>query len=159
MDRANPDKLDVTPALDGDGRSIAVAAHWSGDALPEEVARLRAAAGTFASRLGASDALVLDVRLAVTEALSNVIMHAYPGDPGRLDTRANAEPTSGLVTFSVRDYGIGFGPRPDSPGMGMGVVIMTALTHAIEIATPADGGTVVHLTFAVALEGVADLPR
>ena len=76
-------------------------------------------------------------------------MHAYPGDPGHLDTRANADPSSGLVTFSIRDYGIGFRPRPDSPGMGMGVGIMTALSHAIEIAAPADGGTEVLLTFAV----------
>ena len=125
-----------------------VAAHWAGDALPQEVARLRAAAGTFASRRGASDALVDDVRLAVTEALSNVVMHAYPGGPGRLDTRANADPASGLVTFSVRDYGIGFHPRPDSPGLSMGVGIMTALARTIEIAAPVDGGTEVHLTFA-----------
>jgi serine/threonine-protein kinase RsbW len=149
MDRADHDQFDVTPGLNGAGRAIVVAAHWSGDALPGEVARLRAAAGTFATRLGASDALVADVRIAVSEALSNVIMHAFPGAPGRLYTRANADPTSGLVTFSVRDYGIGFGPRPDGPGMGMGVGIMTALSHAIEIAAPADGGTEVHLTFAV----------
>ena len=150
MDRTDHDQRDVTPALNSDGRRpIVVAAHWAGHALPGEVARLRAEAGTFASRLGAPDALVDDVRLAVSEALNNVIMHAYPGASGRHDTRANADPASGLVTFSVRDYGIGFGPRPDSPGMGMGVVIMTALSHAIEIAAPADGGTEVHLTFAV----------
>ena len=149
MDRADHDQFDVTPALNGDGRPIVVAAHWAGDAVPGEVGRHRSAAGTFASRFGASDALVVDVRLAVSEALSNVIMHAYSGDPGRLETRADADPTSGLVTFSVRDYGIGFGPRPDSPGMGMGIGIMTALSHAIEIAAPADGGTEIHLTFAV----------
>jgi anti-sigma regulatory factor (Ser/Thr protein kinase) len=72
---------------------------------PGEVARLRAAAGTFATRRGASDALVADVRIAVSEALSNAIMHAYSGAPGRLAARANADPTSGLMTFSVRDYG------------------------------------------------------
>ena len=149
MDGAHRDQLDVTASPNGDGYPIVAAAQWSGDAVPEDVARLRSEAGTFASRFGAPDALVADVRLAISEALSNVIMHAYPGDPGRLDARANGDPTSGLVTFSVRDYGIGFGPRPDSPGAGMGVSIMTALAHTIEIATHADGGTEVHLTFAV----------
>ena len=145
MDR---ERLDTPAAVDLHGRSAA-AAHWSGDAVPEQVARHRSAASTFAGLFGAPDALVEDVRLAVSEALSNVVMHAYPSAPGRLDTRANADPASGLVTFSVRDYGIGFRPRPDSPGLGMGVPIMTALARAIEIATPADGGTEVHLTFAV----------
>ena len=149
MDRAHRDQLDVTASPNGDGHPVVAAAQWSGDAIPEEVARLRSAAGTFASGFGAPDALVDDVRLAISEALSNVIMHAYPGGPGRLDTRANADPASGLVTFSVRDYGIGFRPRPDSPGAGMGVPIMTSLAQAIEIATHADGGTEVHLTFAV----------
>ena len=77
-------------------------------------------------------------------------MHAYPGDPGRLDTRANADPAARLVTFSVRDYGIGFRPRPDSPGMGMGVPIMTGPRTHDRVAAPADGGTEVHLTFTVA---------
>ena len=127
----------------------ATAAQWSGDAVPKEVARLRSAVGAFASRSGAPDALADDVRLAISEALSNVIMHAYPGDPGRLDTRADADPISRLLSFSVRDYGVGFRSRPDSPGMGMGVPIMTALAHAIEFAAPAGGGTEVRLTFAV----------
>ena len=105
MDRTDRDQFDVTPGLKSDGRPIVVAAHWSGDTLPGEVARLRAAAGTFATRRDASDALVADVRIAVSEALSNAIMHAYSGAPGRLDARANGDPTSGLMTFSVRDYG------------------------------------------------------
>jgi serine/threonine-protein kinase RsbW/stage II sporulation protein AB (anti-sigma F factor) len=124
------------------------AAHWVGDAVPQEVGRLRAALGAFVGANGAPDALVEDVRLAVAEAVTNAVIHAYPGGAqGRLAAHASSEPATGVVT--LRDYGVGCRPRADSPGLGAGIAVMTALARTIEIASPADGGTEVCLTFAV----------
>lgn len=124
------------------------AAGWVGDAVPGEVARLRAAVVAYANHLGAPDELVEDVRLAVSEALSNAVMHAYPRDAhGRLEARASADAAAGLLTIHVRDYGTGCRPRPDSPGLGMGLHIMAAMTRAMELTSPAGGGTEVRLTF------------
>jgi anti-sigma regulatory factor (Ser/Thr protein kinase) len=139
-----------TAAPDGTGNPhhAAPAARWVADAVPEEVARLRAAVVAYANDLGAPSALVEDVRLAVSEALTNAVIHAYPRDAhGRLDARASADAAAGLLTIRVRDYGTGCRPRADSPGCGMGLPIMAAMTHAMEVASPAGGGTEVRLTF------------
>ena len=126
------------------------AARWVGDAVPGEVARLRAAVVAYANDLGAPSALLEDVRLAVSEALTNAVIHAYPRDAhGRLDARASADAAAGLLTIRVRDYGTGCRPRPDSPGLGMGLQIMAAMTRAMDVASPAGGGTEVRLTFAL----------
>jgi anti-sigma regulatory factor (Ser/Thr protein kinase) len=155
MDRATGDLLTgVQDTVRGQDRA-ASPARWVAAAVPEEVARVRAAVGAFASDHGAPDALEQDVRLAVSEALSNAVIHAYPGEPGRIDAQASVDPAAGLLTVSVRDYGTGFHPRSDSPGLGMGLPIMTAVAHAVELASPAGGGTEVRLMFDISPAGTA----
>jgi anti-sigma regulatory factor (Ser/Thr protein kinase) len=134
----------------GDQRRAPPAASWVGEAVAAEVPRLRAAVVAYASELGAPDALVEDVRLAVSEALTNAVIHAYPGSAhGRVDARASGDPAAGLMTVRVRDYGTGYRPRSDSPGIGMGLPIMAAVARTVEVASPAGGGTEVRLTFAL----------
>ena len=158
MNRARREVLGVDQEVILDEHCAGATADWVGDAVPEQIARLRAAVGGFASHLGAPDALVEDVRLAVTEALTNAVLHAYPNDArGRVEARATADPAAGLITIRVRDYGTGYRPRADSPGIGMGLPIMAAISHTMEIETPADGGTEVRVTFALAPTGSAAL--
>ena len=150
MDLAAREALDMAHDDIGDRDRRVTPGHWVADAVPREIARLRAALGAFARSLGAPDALVDDVRLAVTEALANAVMHAYhDGALGRVDARASADPAAGLMTVRVRDYGMGYRRRADSPGMGQGLAIMAALARTIDVASPPDGGTEVRLTFAV----------
>ena len=55
-------------------------------ARPENVSVIRHVLGAFAEALRLPDDLVEDLRLAVTEACTNVVRHAYPPDrarPGR----------------------------------------------------------------------------
>lgn len=150
MDRAAREATGVARDTAVGPPHAAAAAHWVGDAVPQEVGRLRAAMGAFVGAHGAPDPLVQDVRLAVSEAVTNAVIHAYPDDAhGRLAAHASSEPATGVVTLRVRDYGIGCRPRADSPGLGAGIAVMTALARTIEITSPADGGTEVRLTFAV----------
>jgi serine/threonine-protein kinase RsbW/stage II sporulation protein AB (anti-sigma F factor) len=150
MDRIAHEVPGVAQAATGDERCGVTAAHWAGEAVPVEVARLRAAVAAFANHFGAPKPLVDDVRLAVSEALTNAVMHAYPDARGRVDAHARGDPATGLLTIRVRDYGIGCRPRIDSPGLGMGLALMAVLTRTMDVASPADGGTEVRLTFAVA---------
>jgi signal transduction histidine kinase len=53
------------------------------------------------------------------------------------------------MTVRVRDYGMGYRRRADSPGMEQGLAIVAALARTIDVASPPDGGTEVRLTFAV----------
>ena len=65
-------------------------------ARPENVAVIRHVLGAFAEALRLPDDLVEDMRLAVTEACTNVVRHAYadgPARPGR--DRRSARRTSG----------------------------------------------------------------
>ena len=58
------------------------------EADPESVGRARAELARFASRAGASETLVDGLRLAVSEAVTNAVRHAYPLDPGEIRVRA-----------------------------------------------------------------------
>ena len=57
------------------------------------------------------DAAVLaDMKMAVSEACTNVVVHAYEGEPGTLEVEMHAGETG--LTIVVRDHGAGIQPRP-----------------------------------------------
>ena len=49
--------------------------------------------------------------------------------------------------MTVVDSGLGFSPRVDSPGLGLGLPVMAALATRLEITTREAGGTVVEMAF------------
>lgn len=90
--------------------------------------------------------LLDDMRIAVTEACANVVMHAYPGrDDGVLQVTGDVD--GGRFQISVRDDGHGIRPRPDSPGLGIGLPLIVALTDVLEIGPGSHGGNDVRMTF------------
>jgi anti-sigma regulatory factor (Ser/Thr protein kinase) len=88
-----------------------------------------------------------DVALAVSEAVSNVVLHAYrDGEPGELRVVACARATELVVV--VRDYGCGMRPHPESPGAGLGLSIIGAAASHMDVERPDDGGgTRIRLRF------------
>lgn len=91
-----------------------------------------------------------DVALAITEATTNAVLHAYrDGTAGSMRVVACARP-DGLVVV-VRDYGCGMQPNPDSPGLGLGLSVIGAVAHEMNIERPDDGngGTRVRIHFRV----------
>jgi len=117
-------------------------------ASPEVVGDIRQAVSAFAERVGVRD--VWAVGLAVSEAVTNVVVHAYRGqDPGRIALTAEHPPDDGLVV-TVQDTGGGLAPRSDSPGLGLGLSLVAQLADAIELSVPPAGGTRLWMCFAVA---------
>jgi len=116
-------------------------------ALPENVAPLRRAARSLAERCGASERTLQDVTLAVSEACTNVVIHAYSDeDPGTI--ALVGEQMDGEVLFRVIDDGAGLTPRPDSPGMGLGLPLIARLTERFEVRPGRDGrGTELCMAF------------
>ena len=58
-------------------------AAWTLAAVPSSVGEMRRRAAAFASAVGASDELTHAVALAVSETVTNVVIHAYAGgSPG-----------------------------------------------------------------------------
>lgn len=112
---------------------------------PASVGIVRHVLAGLAEAAGADPAAVSDVRLAVSEACTNVVVHAYTGGArGRLEVEARVERP--LLHVVVRDHGRGLGPRLDSPGLGIGLPILAAVTERVELAGSPDG-TEVRMAF------------
>ena len=109
----------------------------------------RQAAARFAQQAALPEETVAAVRLAVSEALTNVVLHAHvddaPGTPRQFELRG--EVARGHVCFVVVDHGTGLRPRADSPGLGLGLSVMTRVADEHEVASGEDGGTRVRLLF------------
>jgi serine/threonine-protein kinase RsbW len=117
-------------------------------AVPESVGPLRRAARALAEQCGATDRVVSDVTLAVSEACTNVVVHAYRDAPGVL--ALSAEACDGEVRFVVDDEGEGLTPRADSPGLGLGLPLIARLTNRFEVLPgPAGRGTRLTMAFRV----------
>jgi serine/threonine-protein kinase RsbW len=120
-------------------------------ATAESVGAARACVADFASRIGAPGPVLDGIRLAVSEAVSNVVLHGYRGGPtGAFTVVAEAE--GGELVVSVRDDGAGLTPRSDSPGAGLGLPLIAELTESWSV-SPGDGGrgTVLRMTFGLLL--------
>jgi anti-sigma regulatory factor (Ser/Thr protein kinase) len=118
-------------------------------ARPENIALVRHALTGYVGGMEAVDGRVADVMLAVTEACSNVVVHAYPAGGGPLEVEASA-PGAGSLQVRVRDHGCGIAPRVDSPGLGLGLPVMMSVSDAVDINTVRGGGTEVAMTFSLA---------
>lgn len=115
------------------------------DARSEHVAVMRQAAVAAAEASGLEPARVDDVALAVGEASANVVVHAYDGSPGSFALFVYVTPDD--LKLVVRDWGAGIRPRPDSPGLGLGLPLIGALADAVEFADAEDGATDVRMLF------------
>lgn len=120
-------------------------------ARADELAGLRTAVWRYATDLGATKEIGQAIRLAVGEALTNVVMHAYVGrDPGAMTVRAWPGEDE-YLNVEVLDEGHGLIPRADSPGLGLGMGLMAQMADDLRI-TNREGrpGTIVFLRFSLA---------
>lgn len=115
-------------------------------AEPSAVPRARAAVVALARAAGASPEAIDDVRLAVSEAVTNVVMHAYVGGPpGPLHVSARIRGRH--LAVDIRDEGGGLRARPDSPGLGVGLPLMAAVTESLRLSTADGEPSCVSMTF------------
>lgn len=101
----------------------------------------------YAERAGLDEDGVGAVRLAVSEAATNAVVHGYrDGDPGALKVFAFV--ADGELNVIVSDTGVGLAPRDDSPGLGLGVPLMASVASRFRIVSRG-AGTEIHLAFAL----------
>jgi serine/threonine-protein kinase RsbW len=95
-----------------------------------------------------SEEVLADLKLALTEACTNSVRHAYADGGGAVSIAYDLYPDRLVV--EVADEGAGFdrsGARPagddedDLSEGGLGIAIIDALTDELEIARGADGGS------------------
>ncbi len=116
-------------------------------ARAENVAVVRHAFGGLGEALAVSEQLLSDIKLAVTEACTNVVIHAYPETEGPMEIRAALGDEE--LSVIVRDEGRGVVPRADSPGLGLGLPLIATLTESLELGTGDDNATEVRMTFRI----------
>jgi anti-sigma regulatory factor (Ser/Thr protein kinase) len=93
----------------------------------------------------AEDALAASIAVAVSEAVGNVVRHAYPGEgTGRVEVEAQLEESS--IVVSVSDGGRGMGSHVDRSRNGMGLPVIGRLADGVTVVSD-NGGTRLSMRF------------
>jgi serine/threonine-protein kinase RsbW len=115
-------------------------------ATPEGIGTVRRAMADFAADAGASAATLAEVRLAVSEAVTNAVRHAYDDGarPGEIRATARVQGAGAQrrLVLTISDDGPGVRPRSDSPGLGLGLSLMTQMTDSLDIVNDEPGATI-----------------
>jgi serine/threonine-protein kinase RsbW len=123
-------------------------------ARAEGVAVVRQALAGMADALDFDAAVLADMKMAVSEACTNVVVHAYEDSDGMLEVDMTAGDLG--LTIRVRDFGSGIHPQVNRlrevPALGLGLPLIAALSDAFELHGSAGQGTEVRMTFAYARE-------
>ncbi len=128
-------------------------------AISENESFARGVAVSFASQASPSITQLADVKCAVSEAVTNAIVHAYPDTPGKVYMTLRRY-TNGQITISVKDTGIGIedvvtARQPlyttDTTGerSGMGFAIMESMTDSLTVRSAKGRGTTVTMRIKV----------
>jgi anti-sigma regulatory factor (Ser/Thr protein kinase) len=115
-------------------------------AVPEAVPLARRALTDVAASHGAAGERLEEIRLAVSEALTNAVVHAYrDGEAGHFHVTAAV--ASGELWVLVSDDGRGLHAWNDSRGLGIGLSLISGLSDDFAIVTRSSGGTEVQMRF------------
>ena len=114
----------------------------------------RSAVACFAAQMDPTLEELGDIRTAVSEAVTNCIVHAYPNDLGAITLRCRILKDN-VLDIVVKDKGVGI-PDIDkakqpmfttggSDRSGMGLTIMESFMTSFELISQPGKGTVVHM--------------
>ena len=106
----------------------------------------RKAVRDFLRGLGADPGALSDVLLAVSEVVTNCVVHGYRGQPGG-EVAIEARHSGRTLMLSVADAGAGMAPRHDSPGLGLGLPLVGRVASKVDISARDGGGTLVSMSF------------
>lgn len=114
----------------------------------------RAAVACFAAQLDPNLEELNDIKTAVSEAVTNCIVHAYPDTIGKIALKVRIAEDS-TVTISVKDWGCGIADieKAKTPMFttgneersGMGFTIMESFMQQLRVTSKLGRGTTVHM--------------
>lgn len=120
----------------------------------DHVSEVREFVGRIGEELALDRQVIFELQLAVEEACSNVVFHAYDGQGG--DLEVSIEPVEGGVQVVMRDWGATFDPQavctPDvqapldqRPLGGLGLHIMRQMMDRVDFQFDKDEGNTLTL--------------
>jgi anti-sigma regulatory factor (Ser/Thr protein kinase) len=122
------------------------------DSAPESVALIRSVIKSVGTAASIEQRLLEEISTAVSEACNNVVLHAYPLGSGPLVFSLVTR--GGHTEAVVRDRGCGMrGASISRRGLGMGVVVISALADQVQFKSDACTGTEVRMTFGLTATG------
>lgn len=124
------------------------------DALSANEGFARVAVAAFTADLNPTLEEISDVKTAVSEAVTNCIIHGYEGKPGKIQIRCVLE--RDLLHIEIEDKGTGiadvekameplFTTRPELDRSGMGFSFMEAFMDDLEVESTPGQGTIVRM--------------
>jgi serine/threonine-protein kinase RsbW len=130
-------------------------ARWSFEATRVAPGKGRQVIREFALPAEPTEHALGSIAVCVSEAMTNVVVHAYRDmpSPGQIDMEAELDGDS--LTVRVSDQGHGLEPRLDSSGLGLGLPLISQFSTASEVASSEDGGTEVVMRFDLREQGAA----
>ena len=133
-------------------------------ALSENESFARSAVAAFALPLSPSFSDLSDIKTAVSEAVTNCIVHAYKGGEGRIDIECRIEkaPRGGILHIVITDYGCGiedvqeamtpfFTTLENDERSGMGFTVMQTFSTFFQVESEPGKGTRVIMQKAVGM--------
>ncbi len=109
------------------------------------VPEARRAITEFAVAAGVSDQQLEAIRLTTSEALTNVVLHAYPAWLGHVHLTVKV--AGGELWVLIADSGCGVHAGPDSHRLGLGLALISQLTDGFSIVERSSGGTEIRLRY------------
>ena len=126
---------------------------------PNTPTHAREAVRQFAEEHGADADTLAAVELCVSEAVSNAVLHAYRKLGRRGPVEVEVRRPDGYLCVYVRDHGSGMRRRPDSPGLGLGLPLISQTAWALDVREARAGGTEVLMRFELSGSGVEGAAR
>lgn len=137
------------------------------DARPENESFARIAVSAFTVPFNPTLDVLSDIRTAISEAVTNAIVHAYQERGGVIALDAGLR-EDGRLLLSVRDWGCGiadigkamepfFTTQPEKERSGMGFAVMQSFMDAIRVESEVNAGTTVYMEKQLRLQ--EDAPR
>lgn len=125
------------------------------DSRPENEGLARVAAAGFASQLNPTLEEVADLKTAVSEAVTNCIIHGYQGEVHKI--RMKCVRKERTIYLDIEDDGIGiadvekameplYTTRADQDRSGMGFTFMEAFMDEVKVTSQVGKGTCVHMS-------------
>lgn len=112
-------------------------------AQAEYLSMLRVVVAAIASDSGFTEENIADIKVALSEASTNVVRHAYPVgfEDRRKVIEINCYGDLSQLTIEVTDHGNGM-PLPPPPSEGLGLGIMGSLMDQVDVETGSSGTSV-----------------
>ena len=124
------------------------------DAKSENESFARVVAAAFVTKLDPTLEEISDIKTAVSEAVTNCIVHGYEGEEGKVYMDLSLKDNE--VTIKIKDDGVGidnihrameplFTTKPELERSGMGFAFMEAFMDEIAVVSQPGVGTEVHM--------------